>query len=285
MGTRTAGSDTVGPHTVGPHTVGLHTVGPCTAFSTSRPRAPTHRWSCFPHTEAHGPAGVTSLGGGVAGPTCSRSVTGAPPVGTGHGRACWDRRLSGPCPQPRPDRSRSSGPADGLEFFKSIFKQTKPREKQTPQHKPHQNRRLRRCTVSCGGPQRPRGHDCPGDVYAAGTPSPRLQPPLRVGMPGQATLGGRQSTMGTLYLPWGLHPRSPGKPAGKAWGSPSSPPPVKVPMGLGHWHEAQTAAPRQPGGLVPAGRRSEDQGAAAQPAPCCWRPPGRGAHEWERARE
>ena len=31
-------------------------------------------------------------------------------------------------------------PQDLLEFFKSIFKQTKPREKQTPQHKPHQNR-------------------------------------------------------------------------------------------------------------------------------------------------
>ena len=122
----------MGPHTVGPHTVGLHTVGPCTAFSTSRPRAPTHRWSCFPHTEAHGPDGVTSLGGGVAGPTCSRSVAGAPPVGTGHGRACWDRRLSGPCPQPRPDRSRSSGPADGLEFFKSIFKQTKPEKSKRP---------------------------------------------------------------------------------------------------------------------------------------------------------
>ena len=98
-----------------------------------------------------------------------------------------------------------------------------------------------------GGPQRPRGHDCLGDVYAARTPSPRLQPPLSVGMPGQATLGGRGSTMGTLYLPWGLHPCSLEKPAGKAWGSPSSPRPVKVPMGLGHWHKAQTAAPGQLG--------------------------------------
>ena len=91
--------------------------------------------------------------------------------------------------------------------------------------------------------------------------------------------------MGTLYLPWGLHPCSLEKPAGKAWGSPSSPRPVKVPMGLGHWHKAQTAAPGQLGGLVPTGQRSEDQGAAAQPAPCRWRPPGRGAHEWEREQE
>lgn len=246
-------------------------MGTHTAFSTSRPRALTQvaPLSC---TEAHcPPVQRPSVVVSQAPPAPARR--GHPPVGTGHGRACWDRRLSEPCPSLLLppcclDRSRSSRPADGLEFFKSIFKQTKPREKQTPQHKPHQNRRLRRRTVSHGGLQRPRGHDSRGDVYAARPPVPGCSPLSGWACQARPHWAGEGSTMERpLTSSLGSAPLLPGEASRQSPGSPSSPHLWSVPVGLGHWHEAQMAAPGQPFRVPQLGGGLRDQGAAPQPDP------------------